>query len=205
MKTVIIFYKALFIGSVKTRLAASLGDRAMDCYRAMMTYLDREIRGDDYAVIHAIDRSASREKCFWKPDMVQLGSSLAMRMHNAFATVFTQRPGKILLMGSDVPDIREADLQAAFAVLDAADITIMPSTDGGYGLIGMRETLPIFTQKCLSSKDIRDFAARKHYRLQEGNMITDIDTIEDLHLFLNKKEKNDNQQALCNKLQKYIG
>jgi uncharacterized protein len=48
-----------------------------------------------------------------------------------------------VLIGSDCPALRAADLRAAFAALrTGADAVIAPAEDGGYPLIGLRRVSP---------------------------------------------------------------
>lgn len=59
-------------------------------------------------------------------------------MYRAFKRVLRQHPYAVLI-GSDCPALRPADLRAAARVLRAgADAVLAPAEDGGYPLIGLR-------------------------------------------------------------------
>ena len=44
-----------------------------------------------------------------------------------------------MLIGTDVPEIKQADLDYAFRLLDVHDIVLGPTQDGGYYLVGMKK------------------------------------------------------------------
>lgn len=53
---------------------------------------------------------------------------------------FKQTKGPALLMGSDCPCISSALLDKCIALLTTHDAVILPAEDGGYGLIGIKNT-----------------------------------------------------------------
>lgn len=69
---------------------------------------------------------------------IQKGRDLGERMHNAMADVFTKSDGKVVLIGSDCPEISSAHIEDAFSALEDCDVVIGPAADGGYYLLGMR-------------------------------------------------------------------
>ena len=71
--------------------------------------------------------------------MEQEGENLGDRMLNAIKSVKSYGYDKIVLIGSDVPELSAPTIQDAFSKLDVADTVIGPTQDGGYYLIGMNE------------------------------------------------------------------
>ncbi|MGO9611653.1 MAG: TIGR04282 family arsenosugar biosynthesis glycosyltransferase [Dissulfurispiraceae bacterium] len=69
--------------------------------------------------------------------MPQHGQDLGERMKNAFIETFKSGGSKVVLIGSDVPDITTEIVDAAFE-LDPYDAVIGPALDGGYYLIGFK-------------------------------------------------------------------
>ena len=63
-------------------------------------------------------------------------------MMKAFETVFNYGYEKVIIIGTDVPDLNADTLNKSFAVLDEKDIAIGPSYDGGYYLLGMKKNFP---------------------------------------------------------------
>ena len=70
----------------------------------------------------------------------QLGDNLGLRMHNAILRLLNNGYSKVILIGSDIPSIQPADIKKAFAILDANDVCLGPTSDGGYYLIGMKKS-----------------------------------------------------------------
>ena len=207
LKHVIIFYRALFEHSVKTRLAKGLdSSRALACYRLILEYIEQETADRSYTVIHAVDRLAPENRYFWVPDMLQVGNTLVSRMRHACDTTMRRTRGKVMLMGSDIPDIRHEDIEDAFAALEHSDLYILPSDDGGYGLIGMgrpcHNILADTSEESLSSLLQRADAAG--YSVEVGRTVHDIDTVNDLYHFLDRTEKTKNQENLCLLLKQVI-
>ena len=59
-------------------------------------------------------------------------------MKNAFSQAFSEGFDRVIVVGSDSPDLPEEYLGLAFFGLGANDVVIGPSSDGGYYLIGFR-------------------------------------------------------------------
>lgn len=51
-------------------------------------------------------------------------------------------PAPVIFFGSDTPDLETKHIEAAVGALRDHDVTIGPAEDGGYYLIGMRQSLP---------------------------------------------------------------
>jgi uncharacterized protein len=69
----------------------------------------------------------------------QKGVELGERMCNAIKWLFYKGYEKVSLVGADSPDLPISYVTEAFEKLDAYDIVIGPSEDGGYYLIGMNK------------------------------------------------------------------
>ena len=69
----------------------------------------------------------------------QSGSDLGSKMHNAICHVLGIGYRRCLLIGSDIPLLKTKDVDEALRFLNDHDISICPSGDGGYYLIGMNE------------------------------------------------------------------
>jgi len=68
----------------------------------------------------------------------QAGGDLGARMHGALEGAL-RRADAAVLIGSDCPALRAADIRAAFAALrGGADVVLAPAEDGGYPLIGLK-------------------------------------------------------------------
>lgn len=69
----------------------------------------------------------------------QTGSALGERMFNSIDMLLNKGYKKVVLIGSDIPDIKSKDIMASFEILDSKDVVLGPTLDGGYYLIGMKK------------------------------------------------------------------
>ncbi len=71
--------------------------------------------------------------------MAQRGDDLGSRMQAAIEDTLAAGATPVVLVGSDLPHLPPAHVEAAFGQLDAGrDVVLGPAEDGGYYLIGMR-------------------------------------------------------------------
>ena len=69
----------------------------------------------------------------------QKGGNLGERMKNAFKHSFHQGSTRTVIIGTDSPTLPLSYIQNAFDVLKEVPVTIGPTFDGGYYLIGLSE------------------------------------------------------------------
>lgn len=67
---------------------------------------------------------------------------LGERMSQAFKDNFRSRKKRIILVGTDCPELTLFHLKAAFSSLKTHDLVLGPARDGGYCLIGLRREAP---------------------------------------------------------------
>ena len=72
----------------------------------------------------------------------QEGSGLGEKMNHALNTVLALGYEKVVLTGSDLPLMTAAHLRSGFKGLEKADVTLGPTADGGYYLVGAKECSP---------------------------------------------------------------
>jgi rSAM/selenodomain-associated transferase 1 len=70
----------------------------------------------------------------------QEGTGLGERMRSCFERVFSLGFHRAVLIGSDSPDLPGEYLRDAFTVLQTQEVVLGPAVDGGYYLIGFRNT-----------------------------------------------------------------
>ena len=121
----------------------------------------------------------------------QNGKDLGEKMLNAFEQVKSKGFEKILIIGSDVPDISKDLITNSLNELNKTDVVISPSDDGGYSLLGLKEVNPFLfqniewsTQKVLN----QTIEAIKQNKLSLTKLKTlnDIDTKEELIKWISK-------------------
>jgi len=144
LNALIIFIKNPVAGKAKTRLAKDIGDeRALSIYKSLLAYtrtVSLMVNAERYLYYSGeiLDDSWDT-KTFNKK--LQSGNGLGERMSNAFREVLRSNK-KVLIIGSDCPQLDLMTISNAFSALNDHDHVIGPSKDGGYYLLGMKEYNP---------------------------------------------------------------
>lgn len=124
----------------------------------------------------------------------QKGDNLGQRMSNAFQYAFNKGYHKVILIGSDIPDIQPDDIENAFKQLNNYDVCLGPTYDGGYYLVGMRKMHGELFDNNLKWGNKSVFESTvdiaNNLRLKVGLAAKhwDIDTKEDLINFIKRVE-----------------
>lgn len=131
---IIVFARAPVAGQVKTRLIPRLGaEGAARLQRRLIRAALRTARAVGPVELH-VTRPHSWLRGLGVPLRLQRGHDLGERMYHALCG---QRP--TVLIGSDAPALRAADLLRALRLLHGGtDIVLAPAEDGGYALIAAR-------------------------------------------------------------------
>lgn len=136
-------------GKVKTRLVRALGTRgACALYLAFLKDLARRFdKGPAELVWAYTPARADLSRLPWLggETIAQRGRSLGARMYNAMRAAFERGYERVVLIGSDAPQIQRCWIENAFALLAAKDVVFGPSDDGGYYLVGLRAPHDIFS------------------------------------------------------------
>ena len=194
----IFFMKAPVLGRVKTRLAEGIGDKnATTLYRLMCEHLLNLTVPHNTDVIVAYDdeeRTALPAYLEGKSLFYQSGNDLGERMKNAFEAVFDKGYKRAILVGSDIPDVDGRILEEAFALLSSHDAILSPTEDGGYYLIGFHAHTfckEVCEGIAYSQSDVYANTLLKlsPLRVAKGEMLCDIDTLEDLRAFTCKEKQ----------------
>ncbi len=127
-------------GGVKTRLARTIGTtRATWFYRhAVASTLARLGRSPFWQTIIAVTPDSARGALLWPRHcsvMAQGSGALGERMQRLLQH---QKPGPVVLIGTDIPGIEVADIRNAFRSLGRNDVVFGPAEDGGFWLVGLR-------------------------------------------------------------------
>ena len=114
----------------------------------------------------------------------QVQEDLGKRMHAAFQNAFKKGCKRVVLLGTDIPELTSEHLNNAFVVLKDYDLVLGPSIDGGYWLMGLKQSLGLFEGVQWGSpfvlKQTLSIAQKKSLHVFQLKSCTDIDTIEDL-------------------------
>ena len=142
--TLILFARAPRLGTVKRRLAAGIGARAaLRFYTGTLAAVARPLARDRRwrTLLATTPRGARADWARFVPRGTtrtgQPRGDLGARMEGAM-----RRHPVAVLAGSDIPDLRPADIACAFRALGRADAVFGPAEDGGYWLVGMGPRRP---------------------------------------------------------------
>lgn len=190
---ILLFIKSPEKGKVKSRLAKAIGeDMALDVYKYLVCDTLETLETSKYAFrlyfyppdSEAIVKNWLGSAYSYVP---QHGIDLGERMKNAFTRAFSEGMDKVVLIGSDIPDLSTSLINEAFDVLVTRDAVIGPAHDGGYYLIGFNRHsfLPDIFQGIVWSTDsvycetmnIFDKSGFSVHVLAE---LADVDTYENL-------------------------
>ncbi len=123
----------------------------------------------------------------------QSQGALGEKMKNALAESFAQSIQRIIIIGTDCPELDTHRLTQAFNRLGNYDLILGPALDGGYYLIGMQRTIPELFVKIDWGTELvlqQTLTIAQHLNLSYSLLdpLADIDRPEDLTLF-NFEEK----------------
>lgn len=188
---VLVFVKAPRPGAVKTRLARTVGaPAAAALYRRIAETILEETtdpEGRWRTVVCFEPPEAGDELERWLgtriPLFPQRGDDLGQRMSAALDAAFGSGASRAVLVGSDVPGLSRARLAEAFEALHMHDLVLGPSLDGGYYLIGLRESRPgLFEGVEWSSPRVLEqtLARAAGLSVHRLPLLRDLDRIEDL-------------------------
>jgi len=177
------------LGRVKTRLAQGIGAAtATRFYRqttqSVLRRLGRDTRWETWLSLapdHAADDGGLSPMAL--PRIAQGEGDIGERMQRI---VETMPPGPVVIVGSDIPEIKAEYIADAFRALGQADVVFGPAEDGGYWLAGLRRrprVVDIFGDVRWSSEDaLADTVANVLSAGLSFEMVarlSDVDTAED--------------------------
>jgi rSAM/selenodomain-associated transferase 2/rSAM/selenodomain-associated transferase 1 len=191
---IIVFGRYPVPGRVKTRLIPALGPAgAAELHRRLSE--QTLVTGFDFArragtQVHFCYAGGTPQHIDrWLPlpgltHSPQTGNDLGQRMAAAFDAAFREGCERVILVGTDVPDLCEDHLTAAFTALASHEVVLGPSSDGGYWLVGMKRNHDIFSGirwgKRLVLEETLAKVRRLGLRYARLKMLCDLDTPEDL-------------------------
>ena len=196
----VIFLKAPRLGTVKTRLAASLGHAAaLSAYKKITERLFKNLRRLPGVQIRFSPDDAEPEVREWLGngfDFQPQGSGdLGERLYRAFEETFSAGNERVVVIGSDCPYVTKNDVRAAFDCLETHDAVLGPANDGGYWLIGLRARQPALFKNIKWStesvlKETLSRAGKTKLNVHLLRTLDDIDTAEDWERFLAFEREN---------------
>jgi len=204
MNAVIVFAKYPHPGKVKTRLGRTLSPEfAAEFYKLVAEHtfdVCLSLPVNEYD-LHLFYTGSSDEGLLrsWVTGRfhfrLQAGEDLGEKMKDAFRALFNNSYKKVIIIGTDCPEI-DADLVVkSFEKLAQNNIVVGPSPDGGYYLLGMDKFYPfLFDEIQWSSGQVFSEtivkARRENLSWSVLPELIDIDTKEDLSKWLKVSGRN---------------
>lgn len=198
---IVIFVRSPDKGTVKTRLTAVLDqDTVVELYRRFVLDLLGTLSHGNFGLrICFYPAGAKRKVADWLGEgyvyAAQRGRDLGERLENAFLAAFAEGFRRVVIIGSDSPDLPGEILEEAVRSLALKDVVIGPSIDGGYYLIGFNADR--FLTKVFRGIDwgtptvfqrTMGVLSRHSYDVRVLRQWRDIDTYEDLVAFVREHE-----------------
>ena len=148
----IIFTRNPELGKVKTRLAADVGDQAaLEIYLFLLERTRKITQGlKQIKQVHYSDKINPTD--LWPNHIydkrIQVEGDLGCKMRSAFEEGFEEGYKRIVIIGSDLYDLTQEDIELAFERLKTTEVVLGPAQDGGYYLLGLTRMIPdLFNRK----------------------------------------------------------
>lgn len=188
---IVLFARAPVAGASKTRLIPLLGEEgAAELHRDMTLACIREA---NTVINHPVELWCTPDtthpffaECRQQHGVrtyIQQGRDLGEAMAYAFQSAL-RRYDRVLLAGTDCPQLMAAVFRAVMRALDGNQAVVVPSTDGGYVLLGLSSyDASLFEDIYWGSDAVlqqtRDRLTAIDWSWQELPALMDIDTPED--------------------------
>ena len=190
-KAIICFTRVPRPGQTKTRLLPILKPQQCEAlHSAFLRDLSAvyESMDADLFVAYAPDPEPALLKEIFpiaKGFFPQEGTDLGEKMLHAIESVLKQDYESCILTGSDLPLMTKEHLESGFTALENAEITLGPTSDGGYYLVGMKQPCPeIFRNQQYGGSTVWEntLTAVKNagYSFAPALSCDDVDTPDDL-------------------------
>lgn len=200
----IIFARVPQSGKNKTRLIPALGpEKATEIYRLLarktldsaagVRSIPESLRVSIVFTGGSLDEARA---AFGQPFQYasQCGDTLGDRLKFAVSAAFDSGAQKVVVIGTDCPELTSVDLETAFGELGGNDLVLGPALDGGYYLIGIRSYQPrLFEEVEWSTQQVYDQTLERakslNLKVHSLRSLSDVDYPEDLIPLRNCKER----------------
>ncbi len=190
----IVFTRLPCEGRNKTRLIPALGaaGAAMFHDRLARHTIRRAanfcLNNQDVELVIRLDGGSAQDGKVWLGDYdfrEQGAGDLGERLERAVREAFAEGVSKVLVIGTDCPELDEPILAAAMELLSHHSLVFGPAYDGGYYLVGLSEPNSIIFQSITwGGADVlaQSLAAAETANLSVGLLryLSDVDVPEDL-------------------------
>ena len=204
VEKLLVFVKAPRPGGVKTRLAKSIGaGPACEAYRQIVTTLLNRLNTLDGVELCYTPEDASAEIQSWLQDgwvtAPQREGDLGQRLQSAFERSFAAGARRVVIIGSDCPEVTARDVREAWKSLRVRDVVLGPTTDGGYWLVGLRRVeADLFRKIPWSSEEVfgetMNRIGQRGLSVQLLRRLADVDAESDWRAFLAARKGSEGER-----------
>jgi rSAM/selenodomain-associated transferase 1 len=194
----IVFVKAPRAGLVKTRIAQTAGDaRAVEIHRELVESVFKALAPISGAEVRFAPDDAETEVRPWLRETWTLApqgaGDLGERLARAFEAAFQAGMERVVIIGSDCPEVRTGDVRTAWKELRTHDVVVGPAVDGGYWLIGLRAPQPGLLEGIRWSSDevlgqTLQRARALGLSIQLLRILSDVDTAADWDAYVRQRQ-----------------
>lgn len=205
-KALIIFSRLPIKKHTKTRLMPYLSPaKCVHLHKAMLSDLSLEmkkLKDVDVFVYYDVPKGFKEDISILRDILGyhhiykrQEGGDIGEKMYNAMREVKARGYEAVVLVGSDIPQLGQADIEHALDSLLYNDISMGLTMDGGYYLIGMKEIeKEIFGLKTYGNAGVAGRTLARIKELHKSVTVIgkkcDVDTKEDIFYFRNLLRKD---------------
>ena len=138
----IVFLRAPIPGTVKTRIAATLGEeKTLAIYNELTSITIRLVSSLGMPVYLFYEGGLPSETDPAFHYMEQGEGDLGEKMESAIKTIL-QKHNRAVIIGSDCPELTKKDIDEACQYLDKYDFVLGPAEDGGFYLMACKKLIP---------------------------------------------------------------
>jgi uncharacterized protein len=208
----VVFTRFPEIGKTKTRLIPFLGaEGAANLQHQMTEHTITQVNQ------FKASTNVSVEVCFAGGDVPSMETwlgndfiyqpqgdgDLGERMMRSLTRAFAYNATKVVIIGTDCPDIDINILNLAFNHLDRSDVVLGPAVDGGYYLIGLKYPHPqLFMNINWGTSDVFqqtiDTICQLNLLVTQLIYLADIDRPEDLAIWEKRKLSSQGNNPMIN-------
>jgi uncharacterized protein len=158
----VVFARIPELGKNKTRLIPAMGaSQATEIYKLLVAYTLDQVRNflqhrPCEVTIYFTGGSVETAKASFGSEwhyQSQCEGDLGARMEAAIANSLMHGAKRVVVIGTDTPQLTSHHLGLAFDALDKSDVALGPAADGGYYLIGLTRNYPALFEQINWSTD----------------------------------------------------
>ena len=192
---IIFFTRTPELGQTKTRLSPYLNDEEILSISDRLIenqYQEIKNTGSDYKIYFSGKIPDDIDKRYRIP---QIGKDLGEKMGSAIKSELENRD-KAVLLGSDLIGLDSKMIKFCLDKLNDYDVVLVPTYDGGYGLVGMRKYYDIFSDIAYSNSEVLNNTIKKIEALGLSYYVTERILDIDEYIDLVRLEIGDNELEL---------